>query len=392
MPQYDERKTEIKMTIQTKKMGKELGKKIFPSPFTISYFIVLVVLAMLIAVTVCFTLGLFLLGEFIIKGWLNALAVIALAGEVWLLVSLITSSVNSMRIRKFKNAKVERVSLFCMHFDVVSTLFMIMGILVTSVCFIYSCVWFCSAFNIFPSFVDFVGSVINGLFGWHIDLDKNPDAVTPLMSTIAFAQANRILALILSVVLPVITGAATAFGCITLKKIIRAYESLHVDSNTPPVKAPTIFLYVLGGIFAALGLFLIVFFFAQLGKESVFTNIFNDAKENGLDNIIESLKNSSSEKKDGLIIKIREFLVKLIREGGDGEKQGFLRVPVNFLIKVFVSVLSLVRYLAFLAFDLSLIIFGGYLAANGIMFDTVGVNSVASAIEVSKPEEKIDEQ
>ena len=70
------------MTIQTKKMGKELGKKIFPSPFTVFYFMVLVILALLITVTICFTLGLFLLGEFIIEGWLNALAVIALVGEV----------------------------------------------------------------------------------------------------------------------------------------------------------------------------------------------------------------------------------------------------------------------------------------------------------------------
>ena len=379
------------MTIQTKKMGKELGKKIFPSPFTVFYFMVLVILALLITVTICFTLGLFLLGEFIIEGWLNALAVIALVGEVWLLVSLITSAINSMRIRKFKNAKVERVSLFCMHFDVVSTLFMIMGILVTAVFLVYSCVWFCSAFNILTNFVEFIGSVINGLFGWHIDLDKNPDAVTPLMSAISFAQSNKVLALILSFVLPVVTGAITVFGCIALKKTIRAYESMHVDSNTPPVKAPTIFLFVLGGIFAALGIFLIVFFFTQLGKDSVFTNIFNDAKENGLDNIIKGLQNTDSEKKEGLLFKIRELLVKLVREGSDGQEQGFLRVPVNFLIKAFVTILSIFRYLAFIAFDLSLVVFGGYLALNGVMFSTIGDNTVTTAVKVSNTEEKVNE-
>jgi len=362
------------MDFQTNKMGKELGKKIFPSPFTLSYFIIIVALAALTAITVLFSLGLFLLGEFISGGWLNALAILALAAEVWMLVSLIMSAINALKIRKFENARVERVSLFCMHLDVIAKIFMVMGIIVTVLCFIYSCVWFCSAFDILPKFVDFMGSVINGIFGWNLDLE-NPDVVTPLMNTIAFAKGSPVLAIILSIILPVVAGAMTYFGFDTLKKTIRAYESMHVDGNAPPSKAPVILLFVFGGLFVVLGLFLTVFFFTRLGEPSVFTNIFTTAKENAFDKIYEGLEktlgNFTKEKNEGLMVTISDGILKFVGET--------MKEPLTFVLKALISVLSVVRYIAFVAFDLSLTVFGGYLVTKAVMFTTLSSDSTATA-------------
>lgn len=355
-------------------MGKELGKKIFPSPFTLSYFIIIVALAALTAITVLFSLGLFLLGEFISGGWLNALAILALAAEVWMLVSLIMSAINALKIRKFENARVERVSLFCMHLDVIAKIFMVMGIIVTVLCFIYSCVWICSAFDILPKFVDFMGSVINGIFGWNLDLE-NPDVVTPLMNTIAFAKGSPVLAIILSIILPVVAGAMTYFGFDTLKKTIRAYESMHVDGNAPPSKAPVILLFVFGGLFVVFGLFLTVFFFTRLGEPSVFTNIFTTAKENAFDKIYEGLEktlgNFTKEKTEGLMVTISDGILKFVGET--------MKEPLTFVLKALISVLSVVRYIAFVAFDLSLTVFGGYLVTKAVMFTTLSSDSTATA-------------
>ena len=355
-------------------MGKELGRRIFPSGFTIFYFAILICLALLTAVTACFSLGLFMLGEFITKGWLNALAVIALAGEIWLLISLVASAINALKIRKFENARVEKVSMFCMHLDVISKLVMIMGIIVTVMCLIYSCVWFCSAFDILPSFVDWVGSVINGIFGWHLDL-KDETVVTPLKKAIEFAKGSRVIAVLLSFLLPVLTGAATYFGHSTLRKTLRSYESMHVDGNAPPVKAPVVLLSVYGGIFAAIGLFLIIFFFVNLREPSIFTKIFEAAKQSCVDTICKSVENAfnnlTNEKLNVKLEPLKEALLKLIGET--------LRAPIAFIFKVLITLLSILRYLAFLAFDYSLIIFGGYLALKGVMFATIGNKPITSA-------------
>ena len=355
-------------------MGKELGRRIFPSGFTIFYFAILICLALLTAVTACFSLGLFMLGEFITMGWLNALAVIALAGEIWLLISLVASAINALKIRKFENARVEKVSMFCMHLDVISKLVMIMGIIVTVMCLIYSCVWFCSAFDILPSFVDWVGSVINGIFGWHLDL-KDETVVTPLKKAIEFAKGSRVIAVLLSFLLPVLTGAATYFGHSTLRKTLRSYESMHVDGNAPPVKAPVVLLSVYGGIFAAIGLFLIIFFFVNLREPSIFTKIFEAAKQSCVDTICKSVENAfnnlTNEKLNVKLEPLKEALLKLIGET--------LRAPIAFIFKVLITLLSILRYLAFLAFDYSLIIFGGYLALKGVMFATIGNKPITSA-------------
>ena len=379
---------ENKMTIQSNKMGKELGKRVFPSPFTIFYFVILLALAGLTAITACFSLGLFLLGEFITKGWLNALAIIAFAGEVWLLISLVISAINSLKIRKFENARVEKVSLFCMHLDVISKLVTIMGIIATAMCLIYSCVWFCSALNILPSFVDWVGSVINGVFGWHLDLE-NEEVVTPLMNAIAFAKGSPALAVILSILLPLLCGAVTYFGFFTLKKTLRAYESMHVDGNAPPAQAPALLLYVFGALFAILGLGLIIFFFTQLDEPSIFTKIFNSAKESSVDTICKSIENFfdniiNEKNKDALgnfKNKILEFIGVTVR------------TPLTVIFKILITLLSILRYVAFFAFDFSLIVFGGYLAINGVVFSTIGdpANYAVAKVETAEEaEETVD--
>lgn len=371
-------------------MGKELGRRIFPSGFTIFYFAILICLALLTAVTACFSFGLFMLGEFITKGWLNALAVIALAGEIWLLISLVASAINALKIRKFENARVEKVSMFCMHLDVISKLVMIMGIIVTVMCLIYSCVWFCSALNILPSFVDWVGSVINGIFGWHLDL-KDETVMTPLKKAIEFAKGSRALAVLLSFLLPILAGAATYFGHSTLRKTLRSYESMHVDGNAPPVKAPAIPLLVCGCIFAFIGIFLIAFFLINLRNPSIFTKIFEAAKQSCVDTICKSVENAfnnlTNEKLSVKLEPLKEALLKLIGET--------LRAPIAFIFKVLITLLSILRYLAFLAFDYSLIIFGGYLALKGVMFATIGNKPITSAPveeeEEGEPAEEIEE-
>ena len=367
-------------------MGKDLGRKVFPSPFTLSYYIILIALAVLTAITALFSLSLFLLGEFITKGWLNALAIIAFAGEVWLLISLIASAINAKKIRIFENARVERVSLFCMHLDVVSKLVIIMGSILTTMCLIYSSVWFCSALNILPSFVDFTGSVINGIFGWSLDLD-DPNVVTPLMNTIAFAKSSPALAVILSLILPVILGAATYFGFDTLKKTLRSYESMHVDGNAPPTKAPAILLFVYGGIFAAIGLFLIAYFFTTIGDDSIFTKIFTTAKESAVDTLCKSIedtfKNLTNEKLSVKLTPIKDKLVELVGVT--------LRNPLDFIFRALITLVNILRYIAFIAFDLSLVVFGGYLATQAVMFITVGGQSITPVTDSNEAIEEAAE-
>ena len=60
-----------------------------------------------------------------------------------------------------------------------------------------------------------------------------------------------------------------------------------------------------------------------------------------------------------------------------------------------ITLLSILRYLAFLAFDYSLIIFGGYLALKGVMFATIGNKPITAAPveeeEEGEPAEEIEE-
>ena len=70
-----------------------------------------------------------------------------------------------------------------------------------------------------------------------------------------------------------------------------------------------------------------------------------------------------------------------------------VRTPLTVIFKILITLLSILRYIAFFAFDFSLIVFGGYLAINGVVFSTIGdpANYAVAKVETAEEaEETVD--